>query len=48
MLTLLIDGPRSPGNDLNVYLCPLIEGLKELWNASVNTYDARNKEMFKM
>nr|GEX92512.1 hypothetical protein [Tanacetum cinerariifolium] len=29
MLTLLIPGPKSPGKDIDVYLRPLIEGLKK-------------------
>ena len=32
MMTLLIPGPRSPGNELDVYLQPLIVELKELWD----------------
>ena len=30
MLSFLIPGPRSPGNDIDIYLQPLIEELKEL------------------
>jgi len=30
MMTLLIPGPKSPGNDIDVYLQPMIEELKEL------------------
>ncbi|GKA04444.1 hypothetical protein Tco_0683564, partial [Tanacetum coccineum] len=30
MLTLLISGPKSPGKDINVYLRPLIDDLKDL------------------
>ena len=30
MLSLVIPGPFSPGNDIDVYLKPLIEELKEL------------------
>ncbi|KAL6189147.1 hypothetical protein ACLB2K_040537 [Fragaria x ananassa] len=32
MLTLLISGPKQPGNDIDVYLQPLIDDLKLLWN----------------
>ena len=39
MLSLLIPGPRSPGNDIDVYLQPLIEELKELWELGVETCD---------
>ncbi|CAM8877535.1 unnamed protein product [Rhodiola kirilowii] len=28
MLSLLISGPRQPGNDIDVYLAPLIDDLK--------------------
>ncbi|GJZ70505.1 hypothetical protein Tco_0634055 [Tanacetum coccineum] len=31
MLTLLIPGPKSPGKDIDVYLKPLVEELKNLW-----------------
>ncbi|GJS91609.1 reverse transcriptase domain-containing protein [Tanacetum coccineum] len=31
MLMLLIPGPTSPGKDINVYLRPLINDLKDLW-----------------
>ena len=30
MLSLLISDPTSPGNDIDVYLQPLVEELKEL------------------
>nr|GFC97065.1 hypothetical protein [Tanacetum cinerariifolium] len=32
MLTLLIPGPKSMGKDIDVYLRPLIEDLKVLWD----------------
>nr|GEX80848.1 hypothetical protein [Tanacetum cinerariifolium] len=31
MTTLLIPGPKSPGKDIDVYLRPLIDDLKDLW-----------------
>ncbi|CAL1371190.1 unnamed protein product [Linum trigynum] len=31
MMSLLIPGPKAPGNDIDVYLQPLVEELKELW-----------------
>ncbi|XP_012849503.1 PREDICTED: uncharacterized protein LOC105969303 [Erythranthe guttata] len=46
-LTLLIPGPSSPGNNIDVYLQPLVEELKELWNG-VETYDASSKKNFNM
>jgi hypothetical protein len=38
-MSLLIPGPRCPGNDFDVFLEPLIEELLELWKG-VSTYDA--------
>jgi len=31
MLSMMISGPRQPGNDIDVYLSPLIEDLTKLW-----------------
>jgi len=31
MLSMIIPGPDSPGNDIDVYLEPLIDELLELW-----------------
>ncbi|XP_071695448.1 uncharacterized protein [Rutidosis leptorrhynchoides] len=47
-LTLLIPGPLAPGNNIDVYLQPLIEELKELWETGVETYDASTKNTFNM
>ena len=38
MLTLLIPGPRQPGNDIDVYLQPLVEDLQQLWKG-IQVYD---------
>ena len=40
MLSMIIPGPSSPENDIDVYLQPLIGELKELWKVGVETYDA--------
>lgn len=48
MLTLLIPEPKQPGNDIDVYLEPLVEDLKELWNNGVRVYDAFSKSMFNL
>ncbi|XP_077247212.1 uncharacterized protein LOC143886926 [Tasmannia lanceolata] len=48
MLSLLIPGPSSPGNDIDVYLQPLIEELKELWVSGLQTYDTSRQETFQM
>ncbi|CAL2249584.1 unnamed protein product [Prunus armeniaca] len=46
MLTLLISGPKQPGNDIDVYLEPLIDDLKSLWDGIGGVYDAHNGEYF--
>ncbi|XP_058208168.1 uncharacterized protein LOC131321181 [Rhododendron vialii] len=48
ILALLIDGPHGPGNDIDVYLQPLIEELNELWTKGVLTFDASTQQMFRM
>ncbi|XP_059671020.1 uncharacterized protein LOC132316559 [Cornus florida] len=48
ILSTLIPDPKGPGNDIDVYLQPLIEELKELWIDRVETYDASRNEMFRM
>ncbi|XP_042972958.1 uncharacterized protein LOC122304759 [Carya illinoinensis] len=46
MTSLIIPGPKSLGNDIDVYLQPLIDELRELWENGVPTYDASTKETF--
>lgn len=48
MLSLLIDGPCALVNNIDVYLQPLIDELKELWRLRVPTYDSYSKKMFQM
>ncbi|XP_010668255.3 uncharacterized protein LOC104885252 [Beta vulgaris subsp. vulgaris] len=48
MLSLLIPGPLSPGNDIDVYLQPLIKDLKDLWEFGLETYDASCDKRFDM
>ncbi|KAJ7975669.1 Transposon protein, putative, CACTA, En/Spm sub-class [Quillaja saponaria] len=47
-LTLVIPGPKSPKQNLDIYLRPLIDDLKKLWNVGVNTYNAYRGENFIM
>ncbi|XP_071704556.1 uncharacterized protein [Rutidosis leptorrhynchoides] len=42
------EGPKPPGNDIDVYLAPLIDDLKTLWNPGVAVYDAYKKETFNL
>ena len=46
MLTLLISGPKQPGNDIDIFLQPLIDDLKMLWDVGVEVYDAYLQEVF--
>ncbi|XP_074297100.1 uncharacterized protein LOC141627779 [Silene latifolia] len=48
LLTLLISGPKQPGNDIDVYLAPLIDDLKLLWNVGVRVLDAASGSHFQM
>ncbi|XP_040371992.1 uncharacterized protein LOC112192328 isoform X2 [Rosa chinensis] len=48
MLTLLIPGPKQPGNDIDIYLQPLIEDLEHLWHNGVVAYDAFSRTTFNL
>ncbi|XP_039034840.1 uncharacterized protein LOC120171121 [Hibiscus syriacus] len=48
MLTLLISGPKQPGNKIDVYLAPLIADLKLLLETGVKTYGSYKKEYFNL
>ncbi|XP_004297851.1 PREDICTED: uncharacterized protein LOC101303607 [Fragaria vesca subsp. vesca] len=47
-LSVLIDGPQPPGDKIDVYLQPLIEELKELWEEGVPTFDVSSNQMFQL
>ena len=40
MMPMLILGLRQPGNNINVYLKPLMQDLVILWNDGVHVWDA--------
>ncbi|XP_073137252.1 uncharacterized protein [Henckelia pumila] len=46
MLTMLISGPKQPGNDIDVYLDVLVEDLQRLWEGVDGVYDAYRKQFF--
>lgn len=46
ILTMLISSPKQPGNNIDVYLAPLIDDLKTLWENGVEAYDAHKQEYF--
>ncbi|XP_021769887.1 uncharacterized protein LOC110734149 [Chenopodium quinoa] len=47
-LALLISGPKQLGNDIDVYLEPLIDGLNILWEDGIQVFDAHRNEKFIM
>ena len=48
ILSLLIPGRKAPGNKIGVYLQPLVDDLKELWNEGIKTYGASTQHLFKL
>ncbi|XP_020272145.1 uncharacterized protein LOC109847320 [Asparagus officinalis] len=48
ILSLLIPGKHSPGNDIDVFMEPLIDELKLLWDEGVQTYDAFSRQTFNL
>ena len=48
MLSILIHGPTALGNDIDIYLQPLIDELNELWEVRDETYDPSRKQNFCM
>ncbi|KAL2486277.1 DUF4218 domain-containing protein [Abeliophyllum distichum] len=50
MLTLLIPGPKASDKDIDVFLRPLVDELKELWADGINTCDTgtNNRSVFRM
>ena len=47
ILSMIILGEKGPGNDIDVYLQPLIKELKKMWEGE-ETYDASAKQHFLM
>ena len=47
ILSMIIPGKQSPGNNIDVYLKPLVEELCELWSG-VDIYDSSLNENFRM
>ena len=49
MMPVLIQGPKQPGNDIDVYLRPLVEELLQLWTGNgVRTWDEHKQEEFNL
>eukprot|EP00268_Persea_americana_P004200 TRINITY_DN11326_c0_g1_i4.p1 TRINITY_DN11326_c0_g1~~TRINITY_DN11326_c0_g1_i4.p1 ORF type:complete len:166 (-),score=17.40 TRINITY_DN11326_c0_g1_i4:1313-1810(-) len=47
-MSLLIPGPKAFGNDIDVYLVPLIDELKELWENGIETFDIVIRKKFNL
>ncbi|XP_052625705.1 uncharacterized protein LOC128132784 [Lactuca sativa] len=48
MLALLIPGPKAPGKDIDVFLRPLVEEFKFLWQSGIRIKDAARNTFFTM
>ena len=46
MLCMMIDDPRQPRNDIDVYLAPLTEDLTKLFVHEVDVYDGNLRQTF--
>jgi hypothetical protein len=49
MMSMLIQGPKQPGNDIDVYLRPLVDELLLLWKKEgVRVWDENKQENFNL
>ena len=49
MMPALIQGPKQPGNDIDVYLRPLVDDLLQLWKEEgVRVWDEDRQEIFNL
>ncbi|XP_051137564.1 uncharacterized protein LOC127255855 [Andrographis paniculata] len=48
LISTIIDGPKGPGDRIDVFLQPLVAELKELWDIGLRTFDAVSQEYFQM
>ena len=48
LFSMLIPSPKEPGNDIDVYLEPLVNELKLRWDEGARTYDAHLSSFFNM
>ena len=47
-LSMMISGQKQPENDIDVYLSPLIEDLKLMWDQGVEVFGGFANETFKL
>lgn len=48
ILSLVIPGSTSSGIAIDVYLQPLVEELRELWDVGVEAYETSSKNVFQL
>lgn len=48
IFSMIITGPSSPRNDIDLHLQPLIAELKALWDVGVEMYDVETNKTFDM
>jgi hypothetical protein len=46
MLSILVQGPKQAGIDIDVFLEPLMEDIANLWNEGVRMWDQYQQEYF--
>jgi len=46
MLSMMVSGPRQHENDIGIYLSPLIEDLRLLWDEGIEVFYAYEKVNF--
>ena len=46
LLAILLQGPRQPGNDMDVFLEPLLEDMHDLWKHGIRVWDEFLQEYF--
>ena len=46
MMSMIIQGSKQPGNDIDTYLQLLVDELDTLWKDGVKCWDAYKKEVF--
>jgi hypothetical protein len=48
MMSMIIQGPKQPRNDIDIYFQLLVEELLTLWRNGVTYYDAYGEQIFKL
>ena len=48
ILSMIIPGPHMVGNNMDIYLQPLVKELNKLWCEGLETIDSSKNEMFRM